>query len=68
MLVDIPAAQGVDIYVFCGGDMKDAVSRYNLFSGGGALPPMWGIGCHVPRRLACGSGGCPAVSPANQGR
>ncbi|OMF21531.1 TIM-barrel domain-containing protein [Paenibacillus sp. FSL H8-0259] len=44
MLVDIPAAQGVDIYVFCGGDMKDAVSRYNLFSGGGALPPMWGLG------------------------
>ncbi|OUS76512.1 hypothetical protein B1748_12605 [Paenibacillus sp. MY03] len=44
MLVDIPAAEGVDIYIFCGDDMKDAVSRYNLFSGGGALPPMWGLG------------------------
>ncbi|WP_341348479.1 TIM-barrel domain-containing protein [Paenibacillus sp. FSL H3-0469] len=44
MLIDIPAAEGVDVYIFCGKDMKDAVSRYNLFSGGGALPPMWGLG------------------------
>jgi len=24
----------------------DAVQRYNLFSGGGALPPLWGLGVH----------------------
>lgn len=44
MFVDIPAAKGVDIYVFCGDDIKDALARYNLFSGGGVLPPMWGLG------------------------
>ena len=44
MLVDIPAAQGVDIYVFAGPVMIDAVKRYNLFSGGGCVPPLWGLG------------------------
>lgn len=44
MLVDIPAARGVDVYIFAGPTMLDAVQRYNLFSGGGALPPLWGLG------------------------
>jgi len=44
MLVDIPAAKGVDVYVFAGPTMLDAVKRYNLFSGGGAVPPLWGLG------------------------
>jgi alpha-D-xyloside xylohydrolase len=44
MLVDVPAARGVDVYVFAGPAMLDAVERYNLFSGGGALPPLWGLG------------------------
>lgn len=44
MFVDVPAAEGVDIYLFCGTDMKDVVSRYNLFSGGGAYIPLWGLG------------------------
>ena len=39
-----PAARGVDVYVFGGPDMRHAVQRYNLFSGGGCLPPMWGLG------------------------
>lgn len=42
--VDIPAARGVDVYVFAGPRMMDAVRRYNLFSGGGCLPPLWGLG------------------------
>ena len=42
--VDIPAAHGVDVYIFAGPDMRQAVQRYNLFSGGGCLPPMWGLG------------------------
>lgn len=46
MLVDVPAAQGVDVYIFAGPDMLDAVERYNLFSGGGAIPPLWGLGVH----------------------
>jgi alpha-D-xyloside xylohydrolase len=44
MLVDIPAAKGVDVYVFAGPTMLEAVDRYNLFSGGGAMPPLWGLG------------------------
>jgi alpha-D-xyloside xylohydrolase len=34
----------VDVYVFAGPSMRQAVQRYNLFSGGGALPPRWGLG------------------------
>ncbi len=44
MLVDIPAAKGVNIYVFAGPAMLEAVERYNLFSGGGCVPPLWGLG------------------------
>lgn len=44
MLIDIPAAGGADVYIFSGPDMLAAVQRYNLFSGGGALPPRWGLG------------------------
>ena len=39
----VPAA-GVDVYVIAGPTMMDAVRRYNLFNGGGALPPKWGLG------------------------
>ncbi len=44
MLVDVPSAQGVDVYLFAGPTMMDVVRRYNLFSGGGCVPPMWGLG------------------------
>jgi alpha-D-xyloside xylohydrolase len=44
MLVDVPVAKGVDVYVFAGPTMLEAVERYNLFSGGGVLPPLWGLG------------------------
>jgi len=44
VLVDIPTAQGVDVYLFAGPTMLDAVRRYNLFSGGGVNPPEWGLG------------------------
>jgi len=43
-VVDVPVAKGVDIYVFGGPDLRTAVQRYNLFSGGGCLPPLWGLG------------------------
>ena len=39
----VPAA-GVEIYVFGGPTSLDAVSRFNLFQGGGCLPPRWGLG------------------------
>jgi alpha-glucosidase (family GH31 glycosyl hydrolase) len=37
-------ASGVEFYVFAGPKAVDAVSRYNLFCGGGVLPPRWGLG------------------------
>lgn len=42
--VEVPRAAGVDVYLFAGPEMLDAVRRYNVFSGGGVLPPEWGLG------------------------
>jgi alpha-D-xyloside xylohydrolase len=36
--------QGVEVFVFAGPQMREAVQRYNLFAGGGCLPPLWGLG------------------------
>ena len=43
--VEIPIAQGVDIYYITGENILSLVSQYNLLSGGGCMPPMWGLGC-----------------------
>ncbi len=37
-------AEGVEIYLFAGENALEAVRRYNLFCGGGVLPPRWGLG------------------------
>ena len=37
-------AEGAEIIVFGGPTMLDAVRRYNLYNGGGCLPPKWGLG------------------------
>lgn len=37
-------SRGVEVYVFAGPTLREAVQRYNLFSGGGAVPPLWGLG------------------------
>jgi len=39
----VPAA-GVEVYIFAGPTSLDAVRRFNLFNGGGVLPPRWGLG------------------------
>lgn len=44
VLIEIPRAPGIDVYVFGGPTMREAIQRYNLYSGGGALPPRWGLG------------------------
>jgi alpha-glucosidase (family GH31 glycosyl hydrolase) len=36
--------QGIELVVFSGNSLLEVVQRYNLFSGGGALPPLWGLG------------------------
>ncbi len=37
-------AEGVEIYLFAGPTPMDAIRRYNLYCGGGPLPPRWGLG------------------------
>ena len=37
-------AKGTDIYVFGGNSPMEAVQRYNLYNGGGYIPPKWGLG------------------------
>ncbi len=35
---------GLEVYVFSGKTPLEVVQRYNLFCGGGVLPPKWGLG------------------------
>ncbi len=44
VVVEIPGAQGVSIFIFAGPSLREAVQRYNLFSGGGVVPPRWALG------------------------
>lgn len=44
IVIDVPHAPGVDLYLFAGPGMLNAVRRYNVFSGGGFTPPEWGLG------------------------
>ncbi len=37
-------AEGAEIYLFAGPTPLDVVCRYNLYCGGGCLPPRWGLG------------------------
>lgn len=37
-------AEGVEVVLFAGPTMLDVVRRFNLYNGGGALPPRWGLG------------------------
>ena len=43
MFIEIPLVKGVDIYLFAGTSMLEAVEKYNMFSGGGVEPPDWGL-------------------------
>ena len=40
----VPGAKGIEAFIITGPDVLDVVKRYNLLSGGGCLPPMWGLG------------------------
>jgi alpha-D-xyloside xylohydrolase len=37
-------AKGTDVYIYGGNKPVEAVQRYNLYNGGGYLPPKWGLG------------------------
>jgi alpha-D-xyloside xylohydrolase len=38
------SAEGMEMVVFSGSSLLEIVCRYNLYCGGGALPPLWGLG------------------------
>ncbi len=42
--IQAEGAKGVEIYIIAGPQMLQVMQRYNLFSGGGGIPPMWGLG------------------------
>ena len=44
MVVEVPGAEGVAVFIFAGPGLLEAVRRYNLFAGGGVMPPRWGLG------------------------
>ena len=44
VFIDIPGAKGVEVFVITGPEVAGVVKRYNLLSGGGCLPPLWGLG------------------------
>ena len=37
-------AEGTEVYVFAGQNPMEVMQRYNLYCGGGTLPPKWGLG------------------------
>ena len=44
VVVEVPGAAGVSVFIFAGPSLREAVQRYNLFSGGGVVPPRWALG------------------------
>jgi alpha-glucosidase (family GH31 glycosyl hydrolase) len=38
------SGSGMEVILFAGDSMLEVVQRYNLYAGGGALPPLWGLG------------------------
>lgn len=43
IIIDIPAAEGITLYLFQG-NVCEVAQRYHMFCGGGCVPPMWGLG------------------------
>ena len=42
--VIVAGTEGMEIYIINGPTLQNVMQRYNLFSGGGSLPPLWGLG------------------------
>lgn len=42
--IQVKGAKGMEIILFEGPTMMNVMERYNLYSGGGAIPPLWGLG------------------------
>lgn len=44
VFVDIEGAKGIEVILISGDNIRSVLQRYNLLSGGGCLPPLWGLG------------------------
>lgn len=44
VFIDVPNTDGIEVFIIKGPEIRNVVERYNLLSGGGCLPPMWGLG------------------------
>lgn len=44
IIIQFHKAEGGQILIFSGGDILNSVSLYNLYSGGGCMPALWGMG------------------------
>lgn len=42
VIIDVPNTEGVSVFFF-EGNLMECVQRYNLLSGGGVVPPRWGL-------------------------
>jgi alpha-D-xyloside xylohydrolase len=42
--IQIDGSQAIELYLIAGPEMLQVMQRYNLFSGGGGIPPLWGLG------------------------
>ncbi len=38
------SGEGLEVFIFAGKNPLEVVQRYNLYCGGGVLPPKWGLG------------------------
>jgi len=44
LIIEVPSSEGVTLQIFGGPTILNAVQRYVLYSGGGAVPPRYGLG------------------------
>lgn len=44
LAIQVPHAEGIDLYIMEGNSITDVVAKYNLLSGGGCSVPEWGLG------------------------
>ncbi len=46
IMVEVPFVKGVSVYFIDSKSLTEAVKEYNMLSGGGCLPPAWGLGIY----------------------
>ncbi|MBP3324367.1 MAG: hypothetical protein J6M16_09255 [Clostridia bacterium] len=44
LIIEIPYAEGADLYYITGEKILDIVMQYNMLGGGGCMPALWGLG------------------------